>query len=133
MKVTELRIGNIIGGTYTDYDDGSEKYDVCKVVALDSVGAAEYPIWVQGNANVEKYDSFDPVPLTDEWLIKLGFKYLSEHLCWNKNEHDVSFYSSGVIEFIPFGDDCYPVHIKYVHQLQNIYFALRGEELHFTL
>ena len=30
------------------------------------------------------------------------------------------------------GNIMYLVHIKYVHQLQNLYFALTGEELVFT-
>ena len=133
MKAKELRIGNIIGATYTDYDDGSKKYDVCKVVTLDSVGAAEYPIWVEGKANIENYDSFYPIEIDEEWLIKLGFKKIN--LTFHKDEH------FAITEIITLADNKksygFPsedlfirdVEIKYVHQLQNLYFAITGEEL----
>jgi hypothetical protein len=130
MKPNELRIGNIIMGTYTDYDDNNELYDVCKVVTLDSVGAAEYPIWVEGKANVEQYDCFDPIPLNEEWLLKFGFIKIEKHHV---------FYISTINPMFKFCPDIHSaawdnqmlrrVKIQYVHQLQNFFFALTGEEL----
>ena len=135
MKARELRIGNIIGGTYTD--DGNELYDICKVVTLDSVGAAEYPIWVEGKANIEKYDAFDPIKLDEEWLLKFGFKNCCDLWVWyidkfelqemedvDGNSTGYGYAIDGVVE---------DLIIKYVHQLQNLYFALTGKELHYTL
>lgn len=62
-----------------------------------------------------------PIPLTEQWLLKFG---LSNRKIW-------------VFEI--FGDNHRGFHIsseggewlfiKYVHQLQNLYFALTGEEL----
>jgi hypothetical protein len=130
MKVRELRIGNIIRGKYTDWDDGSEKYDTCKVVTLDSVGAAEYPIWVEGNANVEKYEGFEPEPLTKGWLLKLGFTFSKELSFYYKGAHDVDLYANGVIEFYPFGDEDNSIKINHVHELQNLFFALTNKELY---
>lgn len=79
-----------------------------------------------------------PIPLTGNWLIRLGFKkgddgdlelfplkYFKELLRYNGK--------SAPIFVSDFGDDSHydlPIsHIKYVHQLQNLYFALTGEEL----
>ena len=128
MKLRELRIGNIIGGIYTDYDDDSEKHDVCKVVTLDSVGAAGYPIWVEGKANVENYDSFYPIEIDEEWLVRFGFCKIEG----NGNFYELSGFRF-LVQYVPKSGylrvDRVGVAVKYVHQLQNLYLALTGEEL----
>lgn len=124
--IKELRIGNYILGNYTDYEDidDIEKQEVCKVLTLDSVGVAEYSIWVEGeSAYIERYDSFEGIPLTEEWLIKFGYKkyphgdalFLPGHLVWVCNDL--------------FIDDKNGIVLKYVHQIQNLYFALTSKEL----
>ena len=64
----------------------------------------------------------DPIPLTEEWLIKFGFIKV-----WNNYRLKPLGY---LIDnrLITVGSN-YLRHIKYVHQLQNLYFALTGEEL----
>ena len=89
---------------------------------------------------------YQPIPLTEEWLIRLGFKvdttpseyrlkwqlgkfglmqilWMDEDCeytfnLWNTPNGDLTYYAHGDIP-----------HIKHVHQLQNLYFALTGEEL----
>jgi hypothetical protein len=81
---------------------------------------------------------FDPIPLTEEWLLKFGFK---------KERHfDLIVYAihptDGILRsllaiayhedgehFCNINDKWIPNKIKHVHQLQNLYFALTGEEL----
>lgn len=137
----ELRINNFILGNYTDYGDieDIEKQEVCKVLALDSVGLAEYSIWVEGeSAYIERYDSFEGIPLTEEWFLKLGFiiRYLNEDKNkprWWKvegNRHiDLYFESQVMSNVFMINSLQYSIEIKYVHQLQNLYFALTGTEL----
>ena len=74
---------------------------------------------------------FYPIPLTEEWLIKLGFK---KNNYWFKNDNMLRF---GLIDnqlHCSIGNDesgfLYN-RINYVHQLQNLYFALTGEQLEF--
>ena len=71
------------------------------------------------------------VPLTEEWLVKFGFfeKYKSCFNRWNKkgfslndNEDD-----NGDLQGVFYYD--FKLEIKHVHQLQNLYKALTGEEL----
>lgn len=77
-----------------------------------------------------------PIQLTEEWLLKFGFE-------WNKEtktyEHK-DFYPWHVSKSINIDIQNWQVFnyvlkavanrkIKYVHQLQNLYFALTGEEL----
>lgn len=57
---------------------------------------------------------FNPILLTEEWFLRFGIKQLG----MNKFEH----IDSGII--LECAYDC-----KYVHQIQNLYFAIIGEEI----
>lgn len=132
MKASELRIGNLINGMYYDYnidDDHREEETVCKVVTLDSVGSCEYPIWVESDLNIETFSDFEPIPLTEEWLLKFGFEktYIG-------HDEKYPFFEKGLIiidacDFTIETASGLVIEIKYVHSLQNLYFALTGEEL----
>jgi hypothetical protein len=74
---------------------------------------------------------FKPIPLTEEWLLKLGLEKIgiwtfSLNLAGNL---DLIYYlgekgwSIGLKSYSDFSN------LKYVHQLQNLYFALTGKEL----
>lgn len=68
-----------------------------------------------------------PISLTEEWLERLGFKGyrlriksdLESVLRWNG--HGVGLICNSLYQI---GKDC-----RQVHQLQNLYFSLTGEEL----
>jgi hypothetical protein len=103
MKAQELRIGNYL------------KKDV--VVKIDA--RSIFDIW-------EETKEYQPILLTEEWLLRFGFvsnPYQDRYE--NKSIHVQCNKTRGVtelwIENMP--------HIKYVHQIQNLYFALTGEEL----
>lgn len=66
----------------------------------------------------------EPIPLTPEWLERLGFD--------NNKDHEGYYMSGGwICKNYSEGDG--GVHciaeVRYVHQLQNLYFALTGQEL----
>lgn len=125
MEVKNLRIGNFI---LTNN----------KIIEIDFL--TPYAIgYNNGNigSNNSLLDNFKPIPLTEEWLLK--FDFVKDRECFYKN-----FSNQG--EFIlfsnktpvalanrivkPFYFTCKTiVELEYVHQLQNIYFALTGEEL----
>jgi len=71
----------------------------------------------------------DPIPLNEEWLLKLGFRhaYTSVH-------EGISIYNKDLFS-IEYHQDTLWIngnkvnHIKHVHQLQNLYFCLTGKEL----
>ncbi len=74
------------------------------------------------------------IPLTEEWLLKFGFIYHESLKHWVKN------WGRNGVEFIKFdeyynlfsfqlGKDNYKVIDRGVHQLQNLWFVLTGEEL----
>ena len=79
-----------------------------------------------------------PIPLTEEWLLKFGFEY--RYAGWfemrsrfNGDYFEMNFHIiTKEIHLLQDSGRKYEVHlcnIKHVHQLQNLYFALTGEEL----
>jgi len=118
MTANELRIGNWVHSGITDEDFIVESHDIVNI----SMGF--------DNGKVQ------PIELTEEWLVKFGFKkritighsvqyFIGKNpvthdwlfdLLWLEG-YSTPFYRNGFHK------------IKHVHQLQNLYFALTGEEL----
>ena len=118
MKANELRVGNLV------YDDD----DIIEVEA--------YQLYILT-------DYFEPIPLTEEWLQKFGFTKMTDTTPFNYRIHKskMFFYirygtfttDGGKTDLIGFnglfvGNKFVRV-IRYVHDIQNLYFALTGEEL----
>lgn len=104
MEASELKIGNLI---YKCYPEGNEVVEV-KNISENFVNSLDI-------------SSIKPIPLTDEWLFKLGFKKVYE-TCYQYKDFEIND------KFIMMDIDI-TVQLKYVHSLQNLYFALTGEEL----
>jgi hypothetical protein len=116
MKANELRLNNYV------YDNESQ--DV---------------IQIERGEHIEYISLYDPIPLTEEWLLKFGFEICGyNQLSWRHTEHIKNFELDGInwadadypeYQFLIYniGNDIFRIH--YVHQLQNLYFALTGEEL----
>ena len=74
-----------------------------------------------------------PIPLTEEWLLKAGFEFKGKRISkdwfylWNDENRIVFALAEMQDETGTY------LEIKYVHQLQNLYFALTGKELEFKL
>ena len=111
MKATELRIGNYtLNGRVVEltYDD---------IVVTDG-----FTIWRQSSGL-----EIEPIPLTGEWLRRFGFNV--SKLGINSLYLGLLEYSDGNV-YIDEGRGLIAIdHVKHVHQLQNLYFALTGEEL----
>ena len=104
IKANELRIGNL-------YNHNGEIREVTPST-IEEVWNSERS-WVK------------PIQLTEEWLLKFSFEH--REFSFDKG----SFFLSkrkGKNEYL------YQAHtnrfqVKYVHQLQNLYFSLTGREL----
>lgn len=110
MDAKELRIGNYV------YAQSGKL-----VVNRDSIYKVE-------NVNIQSARKYEPIPLTEEWMLKFGF----EESYWQASGKFAHWIKDGADWFD--GDlNCIVYYrvteIKYVHQLQNLYFALTGEEL----
>jgi len=132
MKATELRIGNWI--SIPQY--GNSK-NIATIVTPDIITAKHTESLHSGR--------FEPIPLTKEWLINFGFKevicpdttgegYVDE-VCYELKTKEVFFsYADDFSLGISYEKDSTMIVptigiIRNVHQIQNLYFALTGEEL----
>jgi hypothetical protein len=73
------------------------------------------------------YEDVNPIPLTEDWLIKFEFQKSENHSWFDKDFISISKSNSlSIYSREWFNMD---KKIEYVHQLQNLYFALTQKEL----
>lgn len=110
MDARELRIGNII-----QKKQGNSHHMSPYAVTVNFIlNFTKYP------EHFSKYSA--PIPLTEDWLTKFGFiGRMKNGLCLGSN-FDVNFYDNT-------GAKVKTIYIKYVHELQNTYKVLTGQEL----
>jgi hypothetical protein len=135
MKVTDFRIGNLVRDKKTGVvmrvsdltsEDGTihNASDICGYV----IDRLKFPLpdgW-----------EIEPIPLTEKWLLRMGF-VSSGHWQGNPSTYTIKDFTL-VTESIqgPFYYDTTKTgawftgaKLQYVHQLQNLYFALTGQEI----
>jgi hypothetical protein len=110
MKASELRIGNWGHSGITKEDFIIEAHDIVNISGGFDNGKVQ------------------PIPLTEEWLVKFGFVKNNSGFYEQKRftyhpEYGWKILSQWIKGWVNVAE------IKYVHQLQNLYFALTGEEL----
>jgi hypothetical protein len=126
MKANELRIGNcVILNSANDYSKPIEH-------TLDAIDISVCVI-------DEK--RFSPIPLTHKILVKCGFENKSKttdyHFFINSYGCDINIGGARKSMYPCIMGECgleaFGNELKYLHQLQNLYFALTGTELEVNL
>ena len=113
----ELRVGNFVF---------ADLYDETKIL-VESICSITQDVFNSTTGEIP-FTSLKPIPINEDLLCKLGFNKTggTYELC------------DGLIELVYAKDGMYEViegqwkslkHIKHLHQLQNLYFALTGREL----
>lgn len=131
MKANELRISNLIEYFMEDNHDERKAWWETYVVDAQTI--------LQLQTFPEDKD-YRAIKITVEWLIKLGFiKHPDRKYYVFKNDINSEFAHLricdvfGKKEFnVSIGDDDNGIvfcTLKYIHQLQNLFFAVYGEEL----
>lgn len=120
IKASELRIGNAI------WDETRKQIKWVTHRVISDLASHPSPL------------PYSPIALTVEWMARLGFE-------WNATDERYyiqignTLYLEFDIDFDCFitpeswGGSCPWSAIKHIHQLQNIYFALTGQELEIKL
>ena len=124
MKANELRIGNLV---YVS--DNLTNLIFQEITPINIHNLMHLTGWDKSPVDIE----FEPIPLTEEWLLKFGFEN-------GFKQYELQNFGLKVIkdthsetQFICFQGFINTfneiTNIQYVHQLQNLYFALNNEEL----
>jgi hypothetical protein len=116
MKATELRIGNWVNGEFINGE-----FLLSQIFRID------------GN---DDCSGLEPIPLTPEIMEKCGFEFNSDYGKWAKRNPyfrvDGYLKRDGGVR-VPLYNGQLSQLIQYLHQLQNLYYALTGEELQINL
>lgn len=104
MKVNEIRVGNFIKNSGVTVIVDSNYISDLELETLNSI-------------------HFKPILLTEEWLLKLGFRKLDKY-SYTKNGFFIH-YRVRKGSFIYSGK----TKVKYLHHLQNLYLDIKNEEL----
>lgn len=135
--VSELRIGNLLGfykpeisemqvGRVNEiYVDDEKTYRIILNEYSHNIGLTTVGV--------------KPIQLTEERLVKFGFVKVGEYYDKAFNGGVLRIDEAQIMIFegseyalnIAMDYDCIilPIEVKHIHQLQNLYFALTGEEL----
>jgi hypothetical protein len=124
IQANELRIGNLV--TWEDEPN--------RILKVDEIGYNRWVRFENGDGSIidDEECNLQPIPITEEWLLRFGFELeLKEG---NQNEYRV--YSFNQITYNTnhgwWWNKCHlEVQPNNIHQLQNLFFALTGEELQF--
>lgn len=126
VTATDLRIGNLYEYFISDKNDNRKEW--WEAVVCD----AQDLVYLEKNPNDR---DFRFLPLTEEWLLKLGFIVVSDNDF--KRRYDIE--SEGRIDYVKVKhtlclsgirfEGTMLNSIKYVHQLQNFFFLITGREL----
>lgn len=135
MNAIEFRISNLV-----EFEGR-----LCKVTGITQMyNNAPYGIEVCFSDGIFSAEDLTPIPLTEEWLLKFGFtshRSIMESLAKfemisknsDKNGYWYVYFRQGdetVNDYLHLNDlVLLKRNLMYVHQLQNLYFALTGEEL----
>ena len=142
MKSNELRIGNLVNIYLINSSlskDMINKRWLHRITSLSKSTICYEPINENPTKNHNLHYDIEPIPLTEEWLKRAMFKKQYKY-------HKVLLTAFVYLEVLKAKEDynCYLTQkgkrelqfifrkIKYVHELQNLYFALTGSELVFS-
>jgi len=119
LNVKDLRIGNLLYGV-------SDRIET--IIGIEDNGMIKSFVgnMNKGFANIEITD-FSGISVTYDNLIKMGFKQLE-----NYNEGVLGLNGFRMCEHLgewQWNDFSRNKKVKYIHELQNLYFALTNEEL----
>jgi len=134
MKAEELRIGNLVNfhhnnklrqGWVTTINHRGK----CVVLTFDNFKGnfPDFSMTQGGETHSVKPCNIEPIPLTEEMWENLGFKWDNKRC--NYDNGKIIYTRWNHPDYLINEDSDNEINIEFVHQLQNLHFALTGEEL----
>ena len=124
MKANDLRIGNYVKTKFSKQRGKPIQINAIKSNLKGVYYGEEMPGELEVWADIKW---LKPIPLTEEWLLKFGFKKHKtddRYITFAKANININ---DGIVNLVGYPN--FLNHIKHVHQLQNLYHALTGKEL----
>lgn len=121
FKASDLRVGNLIN--VLNPNTG--------IWNIEATKGKTIMILQQEEGHYLLINNLKPIPLTEEWLLKLGLKkteYKSQ-IIYDSGLQNSTYIIIDENNSSYFMWGAYLTSIKYVHELQNLYFALTQREL----
>lgn len=140
MDVHELRVGNYIQLYRKPINKAKTFYKIAEIWLREG----EYYIGGEDGFQCNADTGIEPIPLTEEILMKCGFEFFKYHninTVWEKEDFNFFLAKHGETWVMGHFDNesCSSVsyfahgNIQFLHQLQNLYWSICGEELKITL
>ena len=120
INVIELKIGN-----YVEYSLSNIPQRI-KSIIFSSEG---YVVNFLDSDFANVVEKIKPIPITEEWLLSFGFNKSGSTIYKNIGRIEIGTIANGKRFYIQIGTENVTLNTKYVHQLQNLYFAITGDEL----
>jgi len=119
LKESDLRTGNLIKvisskKTFESFITKAKGYDIVRIEEKSFT-----------------HLNYEPIPLDEEWLLKFGFSEIGgcNEKDFTNGDYNIFINSLGEVNFLFFRQGDWYQKLDYVHQLQNLYFALTQREL----
>lgn len=126
MKANELRIGNLVSFKNADFN-------ICKVRAIYLTHFTAVNIATGIDYGDSIRTNYQPIPLTEDILVKAGCtKVVSGEYRLGNLTMQITKYESGDLVTVFFGAELINI-LHYVHEFQNLIFALSNKELTINL
>ena len=127
MKAADLRLGN-----YVFLDNMIKVHEIFEVRPLNM----RVKYWrndvERQHISIVELDRLKPIELTTDWLDKFNFE-TDQIMYWHKNFRgffQLGYFADGGFGLCAYGHlDRQLVNVKYVHQLQNLFYYINGKEL----
>lgn len=125
MKASELRIGNKV----------LYKKEIVEIASVSGIkysfGNQDITICLSDSSLLSvDISQLSPIPLTPELLEKCGLVYDGEYFAIKNSYFELTPTEDGKFQLtINSAEYETKLIVEYLHQLQNLYFALTGEEL----
>lgn len=131
IQPQEIRIGNLLYKFGIDYNNDFPSIDRndIEIITVD----------FEVLENIENFNGttdfmyFEPIPLTEEILLKFRYKKIRDNEFLFDN-HFIIFIKESKIDFYLFnseGNDFFVCEIQFAHELQNLHYSIKKEELTF--
>ena len=131
MENYELRIGNFVRLNNPKYHpEKTGKNFMIDSIKTDDVSLIDY----ENLPSVILYQYIkyiEPIELTEEWLLKFGAKWDSDYVALEVNKLTIRTHLPNMkpASVFAYFDGIRIKQLKYVHELQNLYYAINGAEL----